>query len=222
MRLRPRSATILSLLVWGVCLLLSVQAVLGAGLEGVIALPLPLLISAAVWAVLWSPQVILREDGVRVRNIVHSYWLPFDAITAVRIGAMLRLDALDATGYERTVTAWNAPGLPRSSAPSAAQRRRASAGGEPIASEAQRLSSDQAACPSAVVRQRWLRLAPEETGAGTASAGALSGAASDDSAGGAGAGGAGAAGAGTGVRVRYEVFAVLALAAALLLFGLLS
>lgn len=109
-RLRPRSAAILSVIVWAVCALLSVQAVLAAGWQGVAALPLPLLVSVGVWMLLWSPRVLVRRDGIDLRNVLHSYWFPFDAIEDVRVGPMVRIIARGPDREPMSVAAWNAPG----------------------------------------------------------------------------------------------------------------
>lgn len=156
-RLRPHSATVLCLVVWIPTALLSLDALVRAGWEAVGALPLALAIAVCVWALLWSPCLVLREDRVEVRNILVTHVLPFVAIERVRIGAMIRFDVLDEQHDEHTVTAWNAPSLPRDRVRMARSDRagltvRPSMEG----SQETRLAADQAACRSAVVRTRWL------------------------------------------------------------------
>lgn len=151
LHLRPRSSTVLCLIVWAPILILCLDAVIRAGWEGVRALPIALIVGVAVWALLWSPRLVLREDRVEVRNIVISHELPFVAIERVRIGAMVRFDVLTADRREKTFTAWNAPALKR-------DRVRTTRQGGRIAVEQsapQRLLADQAACRSTVVRTRW-------------------------------------------------------------------
>lgn len=151
LHLRPRSSTVLCLIVWAPILILSLDAVIRAGWEGVRALPIALIVGVAVWVLLWSPRLVLREDRVEVRNIVIAHDLPFVAIERVRIGAMVRFDVLTADREEKTYTAWNAPALKRDHVRTTRQGGRVTV----EQSAPQRLVADQAACRSTVVRTRW-------------------------------------------------------------------
>lgn len=163
--LRPRGATVLSILVWCILGAMALEAVLAAGARGLVVLPGLALISALIWAVLWAPRVVLHAQEVEVRNLLHTYRLPFPLIRAVRLGAMLRFEVTDGPDSSRTLTAWNAPGIRRDVGAlgraggrsggadqqrptTGTQRRRALSQGE-------RLRRDQSASRSAVVRERW-------------------------------------------------------------------
>lgn len=160
--LRPHGATILSIAVWALCAGLQADAFLRIGLAGARTLPFLLLAAVLVWVVLWAPRLVLRQEEVEVRNVWTTSRLPFAAITAVRIGAMVRFDARGADGDERTVTAWNAPGIGRDhprerlgSIRAGAQGARQGAAAPRRAGAAERLSRDQGASRSAIVRERW-------------------------------------------------------------------
>lgn len=158
MHLRPRSAALLSIGVWVLCALLFAEAALRGEAAGWRTLPAVLLICALVWALLWAPRVVLHADRVEVRNVLVTHELPLLSISAVRLGAMLRFDVLTAGHRMRTVTAWNAPALGRDkpwSRLSSVHEDRLRGVGTPRPGPAERLARDQAASPSAVVRERW-------------------------------------------------------------------
>lgn len=162
--LRPRGAIVLTLLVWVVLGALAVEAVFAAGVEGLRVAPVLALLAALTWAVLWAPRLVLLPDGVEVRNLLHTYTLPFARIEAVRLGAMVRFDVDALGGRPRRITAWNAPGIGRDNP--LAREGRESTGHHGSAdlvgvqtrrrlSRAERLRRDQASSRSAIVRQRW-------------------------------------------------------------------
>lgn len=163
--LRPRGATVLSIFVWCILGAMAIEALFAAGFAGLGVFPGLALVTALIWAVLWAPRVVLHSERVEVRNILHTYHLPFAAIESVRLGAMLRFDLHEGQRGLHSVTAWNAPGIrrdlgsgragaeqeSRAAAPaptSGTARRRALSPGE-------RLRHDQQASRSAVIRDRW-------------------------------------------------------------------
>lgn len=162
--LRPHGATVLSIVVWVVVAAMALEALLSAGIGGLLVYPGLALIAAAVWAVLWAPRLVLRPTGVEVRNLLHTYDLPFARIQDVRLGAMVHFEVDALEGRPRRVTAWNAPGVgrdsplsrvgtsvvgARSGGPGAATQTRRTL------SRAERLRKDQSASRSAIVRERW-------------------------------------------------------------------
>lgn len=158
--LRPRSAPVICVLVWALSAALLVDAVARAGVAGLRVLPFLLLAGIGAWALLWAPRVVLGERQVEVRNVLVTHVLPFASITAVRLGAMLRLDVRGAGPAERTITAWNAPGIGRDSPIAAERRRRAAPAGSREAAprplgRGERLALDQQRSRSAIVVQRW-------------------------------------------------------------------
>ncbi|GAB2535699.1 PH domain-containing protein [Brachybacterium huguangmaarense] len=163
MVVRPRSAVIICGLTWALCAALLIEDVWRIGFAAVFDLPIVLAVAVAVWALLWRPCLIVREDSATVRNVLSTTELPFASILHVRIGAMVRIEHLDAAGRERVVTAWNAPGVGRDDVRERTGRARqddlrgrGGAGqGRSTATWSERLVSDQQASPSAVLRRRW-------------------------------------------------------------------
>lgn len=160
--LRPYGASILCIVVWCILGAMAIEALFSAGLRGLTVFPGLALIAAVLWALLWAPRVVLLPGAVEVRNIWRSVHLPFSAITAVRLGAMVRFDVEDEQQHERTITAWNAPGIGRDHVTRNVDRRtvgRAGArGGDAVPhrlNQGERLDRDQRASRSAIVRDRW-------------------------------------------------------------------
>lgn len=122
LHLRPHSAVVICAVVGLIGFGLTLDAVLRAGWEGLLVLPVPLFVLALVWMVLWAPRVVLHEDEVEVRNVLVTHRLPFAAIQEVRVGAMLRFEVTTRRAATSTVTAWNAPALGRD-APGGGRRR---------------------------------------------------------------------------------------------------
>ncbi|AXK44428.1 PH domain-containing protein [Brachybacterium saurashtrense] len=162
--LRPRSATVISLLVWVLGAGLAIDAVLRAGWQGVAVLPVPVLIMALVWAVLWLPRVVVHRDRVEVRNIVVTHHVPFAALEKVRLGAMLRLDVAGPSGV-RTLTAWNAPALGRENP----LRREAVIHEQNLRgrglTRSEKLAHDQQRSRSAVLEERFVAWMAQQRGA---------------------------------------------------------
>ena len=157
LHLRPHGATVLCAVVGLLGLGLALDAVLRAGWQGVLTLPVLLLIMALVWMVLWAPRVVLHEDSVEVRNIVVTHQIPFAMIEEVRVGAMLRLETAGRDGTTKTITAWNAPALSRD----APWRRQAQIHEQDLRGRRltpqERLVNDQQSSRSAVIKLRWER-----------------------------------------------------------------
>ncbi|GAB4096918.1 hypothetical protein GCM10028787_23930 [Brachybacterium horti] len=168
--LRPRSAEVITIVVAVAAALLALDAVLRAGLTGALLLPGLLLLLAVVWALLWAPRVVLHRESLEIRNVWRTHVLPFTAIREVRLGAMLRVDAITADGTEQTLTAWNAPGLRRDNP---LRRREAAADGGPRVrmGPEERLRKDQRDSRSAIVVDRveaWQEHHEAEVGTGRA------------------------------------------------------
>lgn len=160
--LRPRGGLVLCALVWAVSAAFLLDAVVRAGLPGLRVLPVLALASALAWALLWAPRVVLRAEEVEVRNVLISHHVPFAAIAAVRLGAMLRIDVREPgpDARVRTITAWNAPGVGRDRPPRPEHTPRPgsapAAGGPPRRlGPGERLARDQQRSRSAIVVRRW-------------------------------------------------------------------
>ncbi len=156
--LRPTSATVISIIAWAFAAYLLADAVWKTGVTGLLTYgPLLALSAALVWAILWAPRVIVHQDSVEVRNVLHTYRAHYSAIDKVSIGAMVRIVARNAKGSAHTVTAWNAPGVGRDKPVDAAIRARH--GGQNYAAERlgpeARLAHDQRNSPSWVLFERW-------------------------------------------------------------------
>ncbi|ATG55534.1 hypothetical protein CFK41_12690 [Brachybacterium ginsengisoli] len=162
--LRPHGATVLSIVVWAVAVAMALEALFSAGVGGLLVYPGLALIAALVWALLWAPRLVLRPAGVEVRNLLHTYDLPFARIQDVRLGAMVHFEVDELQGRSRRVTAWNAPGVGRDNPLARVGRPETGArSGGPGAgtqarrrlSRAERLRNDQDSSRSAIVRERW-------------------------------------------------------------------
>lgn len=163
--LRPTSAVVISCAAWLLAVVLLADAIWKIGLGALWRYgPFLGLGSALVWLILWNPRVLVREHEVEIRNVVHTYTAHFAAVTKVRIGAMVRVDARTARGRERTVTAWNAPGVGRDK-PADVLTRNAHSRGRAMPGRAvphrlgpgARLALDQKQSPSWVLFERWER-----------------------------------------------------------------
>ncbi|HEX7351063.1 PH domain-containing protein [Brachybacterium sp.] len=170
LHLRPHGATALCIVVGLVGLGLTLDAVLRAGWQGVLVLPVLLLLLALVWMVLWAPRVVLHEETVEVRNVLGTHHLPFGAIEEVRLGAMLRFEVATRRGTTSTLTAWNAPALGKD----APWRRQAMMHEQDLRGRRltaqERLVHDQRRSRSAVVKQRWERWMDRRDALGTPAA----------------------------------------------------
>lgn len=170
LHLRPHGATALCVVVGLVGLGLTLDAVLRAGWQGVLVLPVLLLLLALVWMVLWAPGVVLHEEAVEVRNVLATHHLPFAAIEEVRLGAMLRFEVATRRGTTSTLTAWNAPALGKD----APWRQQAMMHEQDLRGRRltvqERLVHDQQRSRSAVVKQRWERWMDRRDALGTKAA----------------------------------------------------
>ena len=157
--LRPHGASLITIMVAVLVVVLSAEALLRRGAEALWVLPLPALVITVVWALLWAPRVVLHEDSVEVRNVVVTHHLPFSTITDVRLGAMLRFDVVDEKRGPQTVTAWNAPALRRDNPlrreQSFQQANHHRGFRAPRMGPDARLLADQQSSRAYVVRQRW-------------------------------------------------------------------
>lgn len=157
---RPALAVVLSLAVWVLCGALLLQAVMVAGVDGLLLAPGPLLVCAMIWAVLWEPRVVVHRDGLEVRNVLRRVVVPFSRVEDVRLGAMLRvLVRDDAGGSPRAITAWNAPGTGRDRMRDrlvrAEQDRRSPQSTRPRADWGARLRADQESSASFIAVLAW-------------------------------------------------------------------
>ncbi|MDO5663243.1 MAG: PH domain-containing protein [Brachybacterium sp.] len=161
--LRPHGATIITVLTWALCAALLIDALWRAGLPGLRVLPALAVVAAVIWAVLWAPRVVVREDAAEVRNILVTHVVPFASIDYVRIGAMLRLDVRRPDGTPATVTAWNAPSAGKDSPAEWMVRdrvdRQLDRGTEKRSQvdRGRRLAMDQANSRAAILHERWER-----------------------------------------------------------------
>jgi hypothetical protein len=149
--LRQTGAVLVPAAVWIFCVLAVADAVV-EGSAGY-ALRITVLMTAiafAVWLVLASPCLVVERDGLRIVNPLRVHRIPFAALDAVRVGGMTMVTARHASGRSRSITSWNAPGVPRRYTPSTA----------PVASviESFRTSWESSAGPeggAAVVATSW-------------------------------------------------------------------
>ncbi len=155
--LRPYSAIVLSIVVWVLAAGFGIDAVMRRfDVETLKSLSLLILMSAGTYAVLWAPRIIVRDDCVTMRNVFRVHEIPFAAIDAIRIVAMVRIEARGKDGRPRTYSAWNAPAVGKSKAPSRQEEREIRAGLR-THSQSARLHAQIRGCRSVVLLDRWNR-----------------------------------------------------------------
>lgn len=161
-QIRPGGALVLCVVVWLLCAATMAESLWLLGVAGWRFAVLPLAISCLVWALLWAPRVVVREERIEVRNVLETWTLPMAAIDRVRLGAMLRFELVPAqgSGKTRVLTAWNAPGVGRDRPRERLARMdpRSRAGGAAERPDwAQRLRRDQLESPSHAAVDAWER-----------------------------------------------------------------
>lgn len=160
--IRPGGALVLCVVVWLVCTATVLESFWLLSADGWRFAVLPAAVSAAVWALLWAPRVVVHEESIEVRNVLETRRLPMASIDRVRLGAMLRFELVPAPGSEKSlvVTAWNAPGVgrdrPRERLAAMDTRSRSNAAAA-RPDWAQRLRRDQLESPSYAAVEAWER-----------------------------------------------------------------
>lgn len=91
-----------------------VDAIVRAGVDGFFQV-FPFVAWAAVvmTVVMILPSMTVRKEGLSVRNILRRFEMPYASVDRVRLGAMVRVDAMFAEARLDTVTVWSAPGVGR-------------------------------------------------------------------------------------------------------------
>jgi hypothetical protein len=162
--LKFASGTWIPLLSWTVLAALAVQAFAVGGWSAVIRdVPPMVLVGWLIYLVLWMPRVVVKPDGAAVVNLLRTYWLPYEAIDRIDIGATVRIEYL-ADGRTHRIHCWNVPGYQRPglTAPTSRRPQAAPANPESWTGGAQRVPDKPASQPPAAsqLRDRWLA-APE-------------------------------------------------------------
>ena len=119
--LRQTGAVLVPAAVWLFCALAVADAVVEGSLG--YALRITVLMTAiafAVWLVLASPCLVVEREGLRIVNPLRVHWIPFAALETVRVRGMTSVTARHQSGRSRSITSWNAPGVPRRYTPSTA------------------------------------------------------------------------------------------------------
>lgn len=112
--LRQGGAVGVPVLVWLFCAAATLDAVI-EGSTG-FALRTALLmttIAFAAWVVLASPCLVVEREGLRIVNPLRVHWVPYDALELVRVRGLTTVTVARPSGPPRTITSWNAPGVPR-------------------------------------------------------------------------------------------------------------
>jgi hypothetical protein len=112
--LRQTGAVVVPVAVWLVCTLAIVDAVV----EGTLGYALRVLIASgmvafAVWMLLASPCLSIERGGLRIVNPLRVHWVPFGALDEVSVRGLTSVTVRHPSGRARSITSWNAPGLPR-------------------------------------------------------------------------------------------------------------
>ena len=112
--LRQTGAVVVPLAVWAFCLLAVGDAVVeGSPAYAVRTVLVSASVALAVWVVLYSPRLEVTRDGLRVVNPLRVHDVPYAALESVRVRGLTSLTFRAADGRSRTVSSWNAPGVPR-------------------------------------------------------------------------------------------------------------
>lgn len=112
--LRVSSAYWTPIIGWAVLAILCIDLIVRA--EWGILLgyaPTVALIAWGLYALLWAPAITVGREAATVRNIWVTTVLPYPRIIDIAVTIMVRLTYTADDGRERTVTSWNAPGLPK-------------------------------------------------------------------------------------------------------------
>ena len=165
--LKFASGTWIPLLSWTVLAALGVQAFAVGGWPAVIRdVPPMFLVGWLIYLVLWMPRVVVMQDSTLVVNVLRRYWLPYEAIERIDIGATVRIEYL-AKGRTHRVHCWNVPGYQRPglTAPTSRRPQAAPANPESWTGGAQRVPDKSAGQPPSAsqLRERWLN-APSASG----------------------------------------------------------
>ena len=112
--LRQSGAVLVPVAVWIFCGLAVVDAVV-EGTTGY-ALRIAVLmatIAFGAWVVLASPCLVVDREGLRIVNPLRVHWIPFAALDTVTVRGLTSVTARHGSGRLRSITSWNAPGVPR-------------------------------------------------------------------------------------------------------------
>ncbi len=114
MVLRQSGAVLVPVAVWIFCGLATADAVVegttGYALRVAVVMGT---IAFGAWMLLASPCLVVDRDGLRIINPVRVHWIPFGALDTVTVRGLTSVTARHASGRLRSITSWNAPGLPR-------------------------------------------------------------------------------------------------------------
>ena len=111
--LRQTGAVLIPVAVWALCVLALADAVV----EGTptFAVRVGVVASAVAWAVwvgLASPCMVVERAGLRIINPLRTHWVPYGALDEVRVRGLTSVTARHVSGRLRSITSWNAPGVP--------------------------------------------------------------------------------------------------------------
>ncbi len=111
---RSRTSVVIGWASLAVLAFFTVDAILRAGLDGLLMVaPFIAWASVVMLAVMVLPKMSASRNRLSVRNILRRYEMPFASVERVRLGAMVRVDALFTGSRPKTVTVWSAPGVGR-------------------------------------------------------------------------------------------------------------
>lgn len=100
--------------VWVVCVVAAGDAIVeGTASFAVRTILVMAAVALAAWIVLASPHFAVDAEGVTIVNPARVVTVPFGALGQLRAGGLVSVEARFASGRERTITSWNAPGVQR-------------------------------------------------------------------------------------------------------------
>lgn len=109
---RSTGNAVVAIAVWIFCLVALVDGIL-RGTPGYILRDVLVVaaVSLAAWILFFRPRLIIREDGLRMINLIRSYDIPFASLTSWRVGGVLQVEFRTEDERVHKITSWGAPGL---------------------------------------------------------------------------------------------------------------
>ena len=113
--IRSTANVVVAIAVWVFCLVALIDGVLRG--TGAYIFHDVLVAGAAAlgaWIVFFRPRLIVRDEGLRMINLVRSFDIGWDSLVDWRVGGVLQLQFRTADQRIRKVVSWGAPGVRKS------------------------------------------------------------------------------------------------------------
>lgn len=112
--LRNTGNVVVAVAVWIFCLVALVDGILRGSADYILHDVLVVAaVSVAAWIVFFRPRLVVRDDGLRMINLLRSYDIPFASLVTWRVGGALVMEVRTGADQVRKLTSWGAPGFRR-------------------------------------------------------------------------------------------------------------